>query len=85
LSDDVVKHRGLVPLDETESALQKIELPKTLFKVTEHRVQLYLDPHGDIVKAKVPINIRRAGLFSPRLIALTGYLKDRGHMSYSTL
>jgi len=53
--------------------------------VTEHRVQFYRGPNGEIVKAILPADIRQAGLFSPRLIALTGYLKAHGHMSYSTL
>ncbi len=33
----------------------------------------------------MPKEIRKAGLFSPRMISLTGYLKSRGHMSDSTL
>ena len=85
LPGDVVKRCGLVLLGETESVLQQIDLPKKHFNVTEHRVQLYRRPDGEIVKAKLPTNIRKAGLFSPRLTALTGYLKARGHMSYSTL
>ena len=79
-----VRRRGLVPLDETEPALQQIDLPEQLFDVIEHRVQLYVDPRGKIVKAKLPKDIRKAGLFSPRMMALTGYLKARCHMSYST-
>jgi len=80
-----VRRRGLIPLDETEPALQQIDLPEQLFDVIEHRVQLYVDPRGRTVKAKLPKEIRKAGLFSPRMMALTGYLKARGHMSYSTL
>ena len=37
------------------------------------------------MKAKLLKDIRTAGLFSNRMTALTGYLKARGHMSYSTL
>jgi|ETNmetMinimDraft_15_1059895.scaffolds.fasta_scaffold21825_1 regulator of replication initiation timing len=80
-----VCRRGLIPLDETEPALQQIDLPEQLFDVIEHRVQLYVDPRGRTIKAKLPKEIRKAGLFSPRMMALTGYLKARGHMSYSTL
>lgn len=80
-----VRRRGLVPLEETEPALQQIDLPEQLFDVIEHHVQLYVDPSGKIVKAKLPKDIRKSGLFSPRMMALTGYLKARGHMSYSTL
>jgi hypothetical protein len=48
-------------------------------------VQLYVDTNGNIVKAKLPKHIRKIGLFSQRMMALTGYLKARCHMSYSTV
>ena len=80
-----VRRRGLIPLEETASALQQIDLPKKLFNVVDHRVQLYLDTNGNIVKAKLPKDVRKAGLFSARMIAFTGYLKARCHTSYSTL
>jgi len=80
-----IERRGLVALAETESALQQIDLPENLYHVIDHRVQLYIDPNGSIVKAKLPKEIRKAGLFSNRMTALTGYLKARGHMSYSTV
>ena len=85
LSAKEIRRRGLIPLEQTESALQQIDLPEQLFNVIDHRVQLYLDPNGKIIKAKLPKNIRKAGLFSTRMMSLTGYLKARGHMSYSTL
>ncbi len=80
-----VQRRGLIPLDETEVALQQIDLPEQMFDVIEHHVQLYVDPNGQIIKARLPRDVRKAGLFSPRMLALTGYLKARCHMSYSTL
>lgn len=85
ISAKEIRHRGLTPLNKTESALQQIDLPKQLFNVIDHRVQLYLDSRGNIVKAKLPKGIRKTGLFSAQMTALTGYLKARGHMSYSTL
>ncbi|MBN1855156.1 MAG: transposase [Pirellulales bacterium] len=85
LPDEEVRRRNLIPLDETEVALQQVDLPEQMFNVIEHHVQLYEDPYGKIVKAKLPKDIRKAGFFSPRMTALTGYLKARGHMSYSTL
>ncbi len=85
LSAKEIRRRGLIPLEQTESVLQQIDLPKQLFNVIDHRVQLYLDSKGNVVKAKLPKAIRKAGLFSTRMMALTGYLKARGHMSYSTL
>ena len=80
-----IRRRGLIPIEQTESALQQIDLPEKLYNVIDHRVQLYLAPNGKIIKAKLPKDIRKAGLFSTRTMALTGYLKARGHMSYSTL
>ena len=80
-----IKRKGLVELGETESALQQVDLPKKLYNVIDHRVQLYIAPNGKIVKATLPKKIRKAGLFSNRMTALTGYLKARGHMSYSTV
>ena len=80
-----VRRRGLIPMKETESALQQIDLPEKLFNVVDHRVQLYLDSNGNIIKAKLPKAVRKAGLFSARMIAFTGYLKARCHTSYSTL
>ena len=85
LPAEEVHRRGLMKLNETESALQQIDLPEQLFNVIEHRVQLYVDPNGEVVKARLPKDIRKTGLFSPRMMALTGYLKTRCHMSYSTL
>ena len=85
LPAEEVHRLGLMKLNETESALQQIDLPEQLFNVIEHRVQLYVDPNGEVVKARLPKDIRKTGLFSPRMMALTGYLKTRCHMSYSTL
>jgi transposase len=36
-------------------------------------------------RTKVPVEIKRAGLFSSNLIATTAYLKGRCHLSYTTL
>ncbi len=85
LSAKVIRCKGLVPLPETESALQQIDLPEKLYHIIDHRVQLYRAPNGTIIKARLPKEIRKAGLFSTRMTALTGYLKARCHMSYSTL
>jgi len=85
LSAKEIKRRGLIPIEQTESALQQVDLPVKLYIVIDHRVQLYVDPNGQIVKAKLPKDIRKVGFFSQRTMALTGYLKARGHMSYSTL
>jgi transposase len=85
LSAEEVRRRDLVPLQQTESALQQIDLPPKFYHVIDHRVQLYRAPNGSIIKATLPKEIRKAGLFSTRMTALTGYLKARCHMSYSTV
>ena len=85
LPAEEVHRLNLTKLNETESALQQIDLPEQLFNVIEHRVQLYVDPNGEVVKARLPKDIRKTGLFSPSMMALAGYLKVRCHMSYSTL
>ncbi len=85
LSANMIRRKGLIPLPVTESALQQIDLPDKLYHVSDHRVQLYRAPNGTIIKARLPKEIRKAGLFSTRMTALTGYLKARCHMSYSTL
>ena len=85
LSAKEVRRRGLVLLQQTESALQQIDLPEKFYTVIDHRVQLYRAPNGTLIKATLPKEIRKAGLFSTRMTALTGYLKARCHMSYSTV
>ncbi len=69
LSAKEIKRKRLITLPETESALQQIDLPKKLYYVIDHRVQLYLAPNGNIIKAKLPKDIRKAGLFSTRTMA----------------
>jgi hypothetical protein len=85
LSDNEVKRRGLVELPDTDSVLLQVDLPEKLFDLIDHRVQLYQSPNGKIVKALLPKEVRKAGFFSPRMTALSGYLKSRCHLSYSTL
>ena len=80
-----VRRRHLTLLDESESALVQVDLPEKFYTVVEHRVRLYRRPDGGIVKAKLPPSVRREGLFTSRMVSLVGYLKGRGHMSYSTI
>jgi transposase len=85
LPKDEIEHKKLIALDQTELVLQQVDLPEKLYTVTEHRVRLYRKPDGTIIRAKLPKHIRKSGFFSPRMTAFVGYLKARGHMSYSTL
>lgn len=85
LSAEEITRRNLTPLDETESVLQQVTLPEKLYNVIEHRVRLYVDPNGNIMKARLPKEIRKEGLFTSPMTAFVGYLKARCHMSYSTI
>ena len=38
LPDEEIRRRNLIPLDETEVALQQIDLPEKMFDVIEHHV-----------------------------------------------
>jgi transposase len=65
---------------------QQIELVAKPFIVTEYRQATYLcEQCGQFHIAPLPESVMKTGLFGQRLIALTGYLKGRGHMSYKTL
>ena len=85
LSTDEIRRKNLTPLNETESALQQVDLPDKFYNVIEHRVRLYQKPDGEIIKAKLPKEIRKEGLFTSPMTAFAGYLKARCHMSYSTI
>lgn len=85
LPPDEILRKNLTPLNETESALQQVDLPDKLYNVIEHRVRLYQKPNGKIVKAKLPKEIRKEGFFTSPMTAFVGYLKARCHMSYSTI
>ena len=85
LSDEEIKRRGLIELPQTEMALQQVSLPDKLYRVTEHRVQLYLDRNGNEVKAILPPEVRKCGLFAPDMMAAAAYFKGMCHGSYSTV
>ena len=85
LPAEEIERRNLTPMNKTESALQQVTLPEKLYRIIEHRVQLYVDPNGKIIKAKLPKDIRKEGFFTSSMTAFVGYLKARCHMSYSTI
>jgi len=85
LTANEIRRKKLTPLDETESALQQIDLPDKFYNVIDHRVRLYKTRNGIVIKAKLPKAIRKEGLFSSPMTAFVGYLKARCHMSYSTI
>jgi len=85
LSDEEVARRGLIELPQTQSALQQVSLPEKLFYVTDHHVQLYMDRNGNEVKATLPTEIRKCGLFDTDMMATAAYFKGVCHCSYSTV
>jgi transposase len=65
---------------------QQIELVEKPFAVTEYRQHRYWCAVCQCYhESKLPAAVKRAGLFGPKLIALTAYLKSRCHMSYQTM
>jgi Transposase and inactivated derivatives len=65
---------------------QQVELVDQPFFVTEYQQLMYWCEHCQCYHyAALPSSIKKSGLFGPKLISLTAYLKGRGHMSYTTL
>lgn len=75
----------------TESAdppriLQQIELAERPLILTEHQAMAAWCAHCQKTHvAELPQELVRAGLLGPRLTALCGWFKSRGHDSYSTM
>lgn len=79
------KAAGLVKLD-TYAALQQVELPKKMYRVTEYRACQYFNPvTGRIITAPLPPLIRKGGLCGVRLSALIAFLKSSCHGSFGTI
>lgn len=77
--------QGLAPLDKW-FVMQQVELPKTMYTVTEHRARKYLDPAtGQIYITPLPDEIRRGGLLGARFTAMIAFLKAGCHASYGTI
>ena len=73
------------PLDEFRT-LQQVELVEKLFEVTEHRARLYRSrTTGEVAAARLPEEVRLAGLVGPRLTALLAFQKGACHMSYTSI
>jgi transposase len=76
----------LVLSSEGTKKHQQVELVEKPFLVTEYRQAWYWCEHCQCFHcADLPPDIQKTGLFGPKLIALTAYLKGRSHMSYKTL
>jgi transposase len=65
---------------------QQIELVEKPYTVTEYQQLMYWCKKCNCYHyVALPKEVEKAGLFGPKMTALTGYLKGRGHMSYRTL
>ena len=65
--------------------LQQVEAVTKPFRVEEHRAHAYICPRCEkILYAPLPEDVKKAGLFGPRLTAQVAYLKGAGHLSYCT-
>ena len=65
---------------------QQVELVEKSFIVTEYQQIQYWCRHCHCYHtAKLPVEVKRTGLFGKNLIALTAYLKGRCSMSFTTI
>ena len=83
IPDDDVRNRKLTPTDDFE-IVQHVELLDMPIHVTEHRLRKYLTPNGKTVVTQVP-ELEGRPIFGPRMLAMIGWLKSRGHCSYTTI
>ena len=66
--------------------VQQVELIERPVVVTEHRALAYWCPHClKVLRARLPAEVRAAGLVGARLTALVAWLKGAAHASYSTI
>ena len=72
--------------NEPPKVHQQVELVEKPFLVTEFQQAWFWCEHCQCFHcADLPPEVEKSGLFGPRLIALTAWLKGRGHMSYTTM
>jgi transposase len=65
---------------------QQVELVDKPFIITEFQQHEYWCEQCQCYHtAALPAEVRKSGLFGQKLMALTGYLKGRCHMSYTTM
>jgi transposase len=65
---------------------QQVELPTVPVTIEQHDFQPQRCAHCEkVFSPQVPEDMRKAGLFGPRLTALVGFLKGPCHMSFSAI
>ena len=74
----------LKPVKGNAQTRQQIELVTKPYQITEHQYKQYWCENCQAYHS-APIAEADRKLFGPRLMAVTAYLKGRGHMSYTTL
>jgi transposase len=74
----------LKPVKENAETRQQIELVIKPYQVTEHQYNQYWCEACQSYHT-APIADADRNLFGPKLMAVTAYLKGRGHLSYSTV
>jgi len=73
-------------LADTAPKITQIELIEKPFFVTEYQQLMYWCRHCKCYHyVALPNEVEKSGLFGPKMIALTAYLKGRCHVSYRTL
>ena len=77
---------ALKPGPKPARVVQQVELIETPVIVTEHRALTYWCPKClKVHHARLPAEVRAAGLVGTRLTALVGWLKGGAHCSYTTI
>ena len=72
--------------NEMPKKCQQIEFVEKPFIIKEYHQRVYWCENCQCHhESKLPEDVKRAGLFSQNLIALTAYLKGRCHMSFKTI
>jgi hypothetical protein len=80
--DAEIARLGLTPTGEFE-IIQHIELPESPVHVAEHRLMVYTDADGNVYLPNPPE--LKGPIFGPRMLAMIGWLKSVGHLSYSNI
>jgi transposase len=74
----------LSPVKENAQTRQQIELATKPYQITEHQYNLYWCETCQAYHTAEIAGVDR-NLSGPKLMAVTAYLKGRGHMSYTTI
>jgi transposase len=68
---------------EKQQQIELVEKPVVITKYRDYRY--WCESCKAYHDAPIPPEVAKAGLFGPKLMTTVGYLKGRGHMSYTTV